>query len=608
MRTVSPLRGRGTSPGTRLRLRLPVSLLLLVVGAWPSLHLVVDDVYISYTYALRLLAGEGLTWTTGERVEGYSNLLWVLLLATGRVAQLPVTWFSKALSFAAAVGIVGAVHRRAPPTWMGTWLVLAVGGWGALAAWSVLGMETTTFAALLWFGWGAVARPGSTGWVALLLAALTRPEGSLYVVAAALVRRDRRAFGALAALGAYHLARWGYFGALVPNTVLAKSHGSDPVWSGLSQAGVELLVALPVLVAAAATWRGTWRTWGLAWAPLLLHLAMLVRMRGDWMGETRMLLPGIVAGIAVLAYAGVPRPRAGRLLLVLTPLLLLAPLRGPGVALRFRDPVADTLQVPLFEDLQFIVHRIPAGARYETGDVGIPSLVPDLRVVDPVGLTDGAWARAGSDGSPEVDARYAGDDPLACVRRYFKDHLSFSPRFQRFMAPYRVEQTIRAETRRHTWRCRDGLPWADGETVRARWLALVDRLPEHAAIRWHAARMLADDGDLTGATALYAADPVFGDPETALALTLGAVPETIGSRGFVLVPEIAMRSRPVASPTGLVLQTHGPVTLAWVDRDYVELGSEPVSGRVELVPPAGAVRFTVKASKPGVEVWVARSP
>jgi len=42
-----------------------------------------DDALISLRYADRLLSGHGLTFTTGEHVEGYSNLLWILVIAAG---------------------------------------------------------------------------------------------------------------------------------------------------------------------------------------------------------------------------------------------------------------------------------------------------------------------------------------------------------------------------------------------------------------------------------------------------------------------------------------------------------------------------------------------
>ena len=63
-----------------LLLLLAVSLLALGVFR-DVLPWIVDDAFISLRYADRLVAGEGLTWTDGERVEGYSNLLWVLATA-----------------------------------------------------------------------------------------------------------------------------------------------------------------------------------------------------------------------------------------------------------------------------------------------------------------------------------------------------------------------------------------------------------------------------------------------------------------------------------------------------------------------------------------------
>ncbi|MGO8788779.1 MAG: hypothetical protein ACLQVL_15550 [Terriglobia bacterium] len=37
-----------------------------------------DDAFISYRYAENLARGEGLVFNPGERVEGYSNLLYLL--------------------------------------------------------------------------------------------------------------------------------------------------------------------------------------------------------------------------------------------------------------------------------------------------------------------------------------------------------------------------------------------------------------------------------------------------------------------------------------------------------------------------------------------------
>ncbi|MGB5138377.1 MAG: hypothetical protein WBP29_07570, partial [Candidatus Zixiibacteriota bacterium] len=43
-----------------------------------------DDAYISFRYAENLINGDGLVFNIGERVEGYTNFLWVILLALAK--------------------------------------------------------------------------------------------------------------------------------------------------------------------------------------------------------------------------------------------------------------------------------------------------------------------------------------------------------------------------------------------------------------------------------------------------------------------------------------------------------------------------------------------
>lgn len=76
------------------RLLLPLlAILLVILGVASVLYLPaatphwsehaegLDDAYISYRYALNLVEGHGLVFNPGERIEGYSNLLWVLVAA-----------------------------------------------------------------------------------------------------------------------------------------------------------------------------------------------------------------------------------------------------------------------------------------------------------------------------------------------------------------------------------------------------------------------------------------------------------------------------------------------------------------------------------------------
>ena len=72
----------------RLTTALGLGLLgLQVARARPFLT---DDTFISLRYAARLLDDKGLTWTDGEVVEGYSNLLWVILMAVAGLVGLPL--------------------------------------------------------------------------------------------------------------------------------------------------------------------------------------------------------------------------------------------------------------------------------------------------------------------------------------------------------------------------------------------------------------------------------------------------------------------------------------------------------------------------------------
>ena len=49
---------------------------------------VCDDAFISFRYAQHLAEGQGLVWNPGERVEGYTNFLWVVSIAIGMLLHI----------------------------------------------------------------------------------------------------------------------------------------------------------------------------------------------------------------------------------------------------------------------------------------------------------------------------------------------------------------------------------------------------------------------------------------------------------------------------------------------------------------------------------------
>ncbi len=60
-----------------------LSLSLLYAAGVLIFQNICDDAYISFRYARNLVDGHGLVWNPGEWVEGYTNFLWVLILALG---------------------------------------------------------------------------------------------------------------------------------------------------------------------------------------------------------------------------------------------------------------------------------------------------------------------------------------------------------------------------------------------------------------------------------------------------------------------------------------------------------------------------------------------
>ena len=75
-----------------------VVLAVLVLSAYSN-RFVQDDAFISFRYASNLLNHAELTWNVGEErpIEGYSNFLWVLMIAGAMGMGMEPVWASQAL-------------------------------------------------------------------------------------------------------------------------------------------------------------------------------------------------------------------------------------------------------------------------------------------------------------------------------------------------------------------------------------------------------------------------------------------------------------------------------------------------------------------------------
>ena len=90
-----------------MRRLLPATLLMLIWGSaqWPTQ---IDDQYISLAYARQFSESGLLLWSNHERVEGYSNFLYVILQAGMLAAGIDPDLGCKFLAMACAVGVLAA--------------------------------------------------------------------------------------------------------------------------------------------------------------------------------------------------------------------------------------------------------------------------------------------------------------------------------------------------------------------------------------------------------------------------------------------------------------------------------------------------------------------
>lgn len=254
-------------------------LLLLLVLAWFLRegwvqHPQVDDAYISYRYARNFAEGNGLVYNIGERVEGFSNLLWTLLIAVGLVLGWSAPDAAHALGLASgATALIAAfVYASArfdrSQRWIAAIAPALLLSWIGFPVWTHSGLETPMFAASAAIALAADVH-GRIGMatVASMVATLIRPEGPLLaavilgknlLTGPAPVRRQALGWGVpyaamLAALGAL---RFYYYGALVPNTYYAKV-GSNMPLNGMGDLS-RFLFGSPLVLLLPAAW-ATWR-------------------------------------------------------------------------------------------------------------------------------------------------------------------------------------------------------------------------------------------------------------------------------------------------------------------------------------------------------------
>lgn len=204
-----------------------------------------DDMMISMRYARNLAEGNGLVWTVGDRVEGYSNFLWTMLMAVvhafrppANLAAIPVRvigYLCTVGTFVLAVRLLRVFVPRGalPAVVVLTCMVLCPD----VVLWATWGFENALLGFLLLVFLVRLFERGCDdpiAYLALALVPITRAD-AIYLfaanaVVALLISTNRGRTIVWLALAlipfAAHIAfRLAYYGEWLPNTYYLKVHG-----------------------------------------------------------------------------------------------------------------------------------------------------------------------------------------------------------------------------------------------------------------------------------------------------------------------------------------------------------------------------------------------
>ena len=275
----------------------------------------IDDAYISFRYARNLANGLGLVYNEGERIEGYTNFLWTVLLAVGYRCGADVVMLAKVMGAASALGTMWFMYLLAEQMrrftnlpCIATWLLAST---VVFTGYSVFGLETPLFALLVVAGLYRmrveevnVHKPFPWSGILFGLAGLTRPEAPLFIGIATLYSANKW-FGKMnlmrwaffvGIVGTHLLWRHSYYGAWVPNTLAAKTgHLENQMHAGVNYLGNYarmggFLLALAPLAVGYGIWVRSRLILCVATITALMSVYVIL-VGGDWMPYFRFVAP-----------------------------------------------------------------------------------------------------------------------------------------------------------------------------------------------------------------------------------------------------------------------------------------------------------------------------
>ncbi len=402
--------------------RMPLIILLFIGHAWLFRNFFIDDAFITFRVLQQWTHGNGLVYNIGERVEAYSNFLWLVLLAPFDLIDLDLVLVAKIWGLVLGLLTLFVTYAFAKRLELPELPPFLLAASGPLAAWTMGGLETLLFTLLLTVSGYLFVREEERekGWLsgpAFGLLALARPEGLLFAAVAGAFRLWRlfqartkptpqditRLVTLMAIVIPYYLWRFSYYGYWLPNTVYAKSTGLHPrpvlegifyLYQNFVSIGGFFFLALPLALVLARANRPLFVNY-LA-LNLAAYLFFVIAGGGDWMPMQRFLVH-ILPFTYLLVHAGLIQmrsnwsPRWASSIIVLLVLGQSGYLLATSLEQRFIAGVGSGLFRPDGgARVAYLQRQVHAGDTIAVIDAGIHAYMLPLgtRVVDMVGLAN----------------------------------------------------------------------------------------------------------------------------------------------------------------------------------------------------------------------------
>lgn len=296
-------------------------LLIFLFNSLPQFYLwdhITDDAYISFRYTERMLDGKGLTFNDGERVEGFSNPLWIFIIAiSSQIFQQDISTTARILGFLFSNIIFFFIYLiarkyldKSKSQILLIFVFILLFFTPGFHVYSTIGLEGPLLSFLIISAsYFSISKNKNHLRIAALLVGLVgvcRPEGLLYVLLWLIFtfKFDKlnillyllRIIIALIPSIIYEAFRLYYYGDILPNTAYAKPSGTYSFLFGIDDSFLYLIIiSLPLTVIIifyffrSAKYQNNFFVTISGF--LLANFIFLIYAGGDWMLLGRFILP-----------------------------------------------------------------------------------------------------------------------------------------------------------------------------------------------------------------------------------------------------------------------------------------------------------------------------